>query len=331
MHFMSKRNFRNRSGFTVIELLVVITIIGLLVAIFLPAVQSAREAARATECRNNLRQMGMGLHSFHATHNVFPSGTVSRLANPSWTYTPGNTNSFPDEIGPGWSLFALLLPFVEQDPLYQKSRLDLPIMAPENESTRRTSVSLYLCPSDTGPRLIDVTTCGSPPQAGNLPAKLTDAGVCSYVGSLGGGNSTDPNYGAYENLPFNGVFHRNSRIGVKDITDGTSNTIGIGERDSHFVETSWVGVIPTQNPIYRHSPGTLCFNWRPPITTVLVHARSGAPNAPGSSPASFHALHRGGCNFLLMDGSTRVITDQIGLTTFRALCTRNNSEIISLE
>ena len=328
---MSNRLPQNRSGFTVIELLVVIAIIGLLLSLLLPAVQSAREAASATQCKNNLRQMGIGLHSFHATHNVFPSGIVSQLVNPNWRYVPGNTNSFPDEMGPGWSLFALLLPFLEQSSLYQQTRLDLPITASENQSTRQTSVSTYLCPSDTGPRLIDVTTCGSPPQAGNAPAKLTDAGVCSYVGSLGGGNSTDPNYGAYENQPFNGVFHRNSRIGVKDISDGTSNTIGIGERDSQFVEASWVGVVPTQNAIYRRSPGKPCFNWRPPITTILVHARSGAPNAPGSSPASFHALHRGGCNFLLMDGSTRVISDQIGLPAFRALCTRNNGEIILLE
>ena len=161
-------------------------------------------------------------------------------------------------------------------------------------------MSIYLCPTDTTPRLISVTTCGSPPHAGNLPVKLTEAAVCSYVGSLGGGNSTDPNYGAYENQPFNGVFHRNSRIGVKDITDGTANTIGIGERDSQFVESSWVGVVPAQNPIYLRSPGTPCLNWRPPITANLVHARSGAPNAPGSSPASFHALHRGGCNFFLI-------------------------------
>jgi hypothetical protein len=86
-----------------------------------------------------------------------------------------------------------------------------------------------------------------------------------------------------------------------------------------------------ENPIYVKSPSTPCFNWRPPVTAVLVHSRSGAPNTLGSSPASFHALHRGGCNFLLMDGSTRVINDQIDLPAFRALCTRNNGEIMSLE
>jgi hypothetical protein len=92
----------------------------------------------------------------------------------------------------------MLLPFVEQEPLYQQTQLDLPILAAENKATRQTSVSIYLCPTDTGPRLIDITTCGTPPQAANSPMKLTDAAVCSYVGSLGGGNSTDPNYGAYE-------------------------------------------------------------------------------------------------------------------------------------
>lgn len=326
-------------GFTLVELLVVIAVIGVLVGLLLPAVQAAREAARRMQCLNNLKQMGLALQAYHATHNTFPPGIISRLANPNWTYQTGNTNSFPQELGPGWSLFAFLLPYEEQGSLYDTIRLDLPIAAPENDQARRTSVPLYICPSDTRSRLINVTTCGSPPSAGNTPVFITDAAMCSYVGSLGGGNSTNPNYGAYEYQPFNGVFHRNSRIGVSDITDGTSHTIGIGERQSRFVESSWVGVVPGQNPVYNQSTPPRpnfnppsdppCFNWRPPITAVLVHARSGSPNSPTGSPASFHGPHPAGCNFLLMDGSTKVIVDDIGLPVFRALCTRNGGEVIT--
>jgi len=304
-------------------------------------VQQAREAARCVQCKNNLKQMGLALHNYHSTFGTFPPGIVSILDDPNWTYQRGNTNSFPSERGPGWSFFALLLPYIEQAAIHNEIDFNAPIASPQNTDARRRSPSIYLCPSDTSPRVIQVTTCGSPPATSSTPVLLTEAGVCSYVGSLGGGNSTDVNYGAYENQPFNGVFHRNSRVRVADVTDGTSNTIGIGERSSGFVESSWVGVVPTQNPVYNQTnpprpnfnPPTNppCYNWRPPITSVLVHARSGAPNSPTSSPASFHGPHPGGCNFLLMDGSTRVINDGIGLEAFRALCTRNGAEIYPLQ
>ena len=324
-------------GFTLIELLVVIAIIAILVALTLPAVQQSREAARRIRCLNNLKQMGLALHNYHSTHETFPPGFVSVLNDPSWSYETGNTRSFPDERGPGWSFFALLLPYIEQSGLHHRINYDLPITAPENTDARHMSVGLYLCPSDTDGRRIPVTTCGSPPTEANTPTPITEAAVCSYVGSLGGGNSVDPNYGAYEWQPFNGVFHRNSRIRASDITDGMSHTIGIGERMSRIAESSWVGVVPRQNIVYNQSSPPQpqfnppadppCYKWRPPITSILVHARSGAPNGPTSSPSSFHGPHPAGCNFLLMDGSTRVITNDIGLPMFRALCTRDGGEI----
>ena len=329
-----------RPAFTFIELLIVIAIVAVLVGLMLPAVQRVREAAARAKCQNNLKQIGLALHNYHAANDRFPPGFVSELANPNWTYTIGNTNSYPDELGPGWSFFALILPYVEQNGLYNCINLKLPITHPSNAAARQTTVLLYLCPSDTGPRLIRATTCGDPPIAVNTPALITEEAVCSYVGCLGGGNATDPNYGAYENQPFNGVFHRNSRISFADITDGTSNTIGIGERMSRFVESSWVGVIPGQHLVYNQSKppspnfkSTLgpCQNWRPPITAVLVHARSGAPNATDASPAAFFGPHPAGCVFLNMDGSTRLIPDSIGLPVFRALCTRNGGEIIPAE
>lgn len=328
----------HRRGFTLIELLVVVATIAVLIGLLLPAVQKVREAANRARCQNNLKQMGVALHNYHAAHGAFPPGLVSRLADPAWKYQTGNTNSYPDELGTGWSFLALLLPYIEQETLYRQIDQTRLIADPVNAAARRTPVPLYLCPSDTGPRLIAVTTCGSPPAPGNTPSPLTDAAVCSYVGSLGGGNAADPNYGAYEYQPFNGVFHRNSRVRVADVTDGTSNTIGVGERMSRYVESSWVGVVPGQHPVYNQaspprpnfdpSLGQPCQNWRPPITAVLVHARSGAPNAPDASPAAFFGPHPAGCNFLNMDGSTRVIADGLGLPVFRALCTRNGGEVI---
>src|SRR6266513_420296 len=110
---------RDRRGFTLIQLLVVIAIIGVLIGLLLPAVQRVREAAARTKCLNNLKQMGLALHNYHAAQDRFPPGFISTLKDPGWHYQTGNTNSYPEEWGPGWSFFALLLPYIEQDGLYR--------------------------------------------------------------------------------------------------------------------------------------------------------------------------------------------------------------------
>src|SRR6186997_1518057 len=104
-------------GFTLVELLVVIAVIGVLVALLLPAVQAAREAARRIQCGNNLKQMGLALHHYEAATGSFPSGVISTLVDPNWKIPPGNCNAAPPEKGPGWSLFALVGPYLEQQNL----------------------------------------------------------------------------------------------------------------------------------------------------------------------------------------------------------------------
>lgn len=101
---------KHRRAFTLVELLAVVTLIGILIAILLVAVQQVRESARGMQCRNNLKQMGLALHNYHSSHNTFPPGIVSRLANPVWVMPAGNCNAAPDDLGPGWSFFARLLP-----------------------------------------------------------------------------------------------------------------------------------------------------------------------------------------------------------------------------
>jgi prepilin-type processing-associated H-X9-DG protein len=264
---------------------------------------------------------------------------VSQLSNPSWRLPPGNCNAEAPDLGPGWGLFTLMLPYLEQGNLYSSIRLDLLITDPANDAARRTVVKTYLCPSDTGGELVNIWDCGNPPSAANTPSIMTDGSVCSYVGCLGGGyaKNPDPLCGCYEWQPFNGVFHRNSRIRIADITDGTSSTVGIGERNSGFAQSIWAGVVLGQEMVYNQStqpepydpalPG--CQNWRPSLTAVVVHSRQYTVNSPKASPASFHSAHVGGGNFLFMDGSVHFISNNIDLTNMRALCTRSYGEIIS--
>src|SRR5262245_45119563 len=112
-----------RKAFTLIELLVVIAIIAVLIGLLLPAVQKVREAANRSRCLNNLKQMGLGLHHYHDAQGVFPPGFVSQATGP-W---PGGSNDPTPEIGPGWSLFAFLLPYLEQESLHRTINFTLPI------------------------------------------------------------------------------------------------------------------------------------------------------------------------------------------------------------
>lgn len=315
--------FRLRPGFTLVELLVVIAIIGALIGLLLPAVQSAREAARRMQSLSNLRQIGVALHCYHDARRALPPGFRSTTTG-AW---PGGSNDPVPESGPGWSLFAMLLPFLEETSLHGKIRFDLPITDPLNQAARETIVPVFVDPGDAAPRLIDITDSGAAPSPSSPPTPLGQAGVCSYAGCLG--------TLMYEQQPFNGVFHRNSRIRLSDITDGTSKTIGIGERMSRHTRGSWVGVVPGQELVYapespQYRAAEPSFNWRPAITATLVHVRSSAPSLQGS-PGGFVGPYTAGTNFLNMDGSCRLISGDTAPEIFRALCTRAGGEIVTVE
>jgi prepilin-type N-terminal cleavage/methylation domain-containing protein len=325
-------------GFTLVELLVVMAIIGLLVALMLPAIQAARESARQSQCRNNLRQMGVALHNYHAAAKAFPPGVVSRLADPNWTIPPGNCTAAPFDLGPGWSFFARMLPHMEEANFESIVNYKVGLSDPSNAVARNTIVSQYRCPSDPGPDSIAIVDCGDPPSNANTPTVMLE-GVAStsYVGSLGGAKvGGDPLYGCYEHQPFNGIFHRNASVRVVDITDGTSHTVGIGERHSGFVRSAWAGIVPGQEVTYNFDmlpapynpalPG--CQNWRPALVAVVAHSRQSSFNDPTGSTGQFYSPHDAGCHFLFMDGSARMLAEGIDRQLMWALCTRNNEEIL---
>jgi prepilin-type N-terminal cleavage/methylation domain-containing protein/prepilin-type processing-associated H-X9-DG protein len=322
-----------KRGFTLIELLVVIAIIAVLIALLLPAVQSARESARRIQCVNNLKQIGLALFNYESALGCFPSGVSSVLVDPNWTIPAGNCTAFPADLGPGWSLFALASPFLDQNTLYSAINFNLTIPDPSNQTVRQTRIATFQCPSDTAATDgVSMFNCGDPPSNTNIPvAVLSDLGPSGYVGVLGGANAGYPAslVGCYEYQPFNGMFHRNSRVRMAEITDGTSNTFGIAERSDEFVTTNWLGVIPGAEAIYNPLRGMGCNNWRPPIIAVLAHGRQFTVNAPGASPGAYQSQHPGGANFLFMDGSVRFVKASTALPTIWALSTRNAGEIIS--
>lgn len=333
MHGSSVNRSLDRServrGFTLVELLVVIAVIGVLIGLLLPAVQAARESARRIQCSNNLKQTGLALHSFHESRKYFPPAfaAANDPGDVSWRAL---TTTTPSYFEPGWSFVAYLLPFAEHGSLRDQLDLSLPIMHGANAVARTEAalVSLFICPSDTSPRLVHVLDFGESGSATVLSgagAVLAAAPVSSYAAVLGTSDHE-------QNGRFDGMFFRNSRVRLGDITDGTSKTICLGERMSRMAEATWLGTIPGSEVVhadgwwqqlgYAHRSQ----NYRPTNVHTTCHIRSSPPNKSDNSPSGFFSPHSNGCNFLNADGSVRLIAVDVDLTTFRALATRKGGE-----
>lgn len=207
-------NLHLRRGFTLIELLVVIAMIGMLIALLLPAVQAAREAARRIQCTNNLKQIGIALHNYHDRVGAFPPGYVSRIANDG------------TDDGPGWGWAACLLADLEQASLHAGIHFDLDIGDATNATARTTSLSAHLCPSDGRSGTFN------PDDSAAIVAHA------SYAGCFGSNElENEPGLG-------NGMFYRNSRTRGAEVTDGLSNTLMVGERARRNSVSTWPGAVP---------------------------------------------------------------------------------------
>ncbi|MDQ3331529.1 MAG: DUF1559 domain-containing protein, partial [Planctomycetota bacterium] len=210
---------KKRCGFTLIELLVVIAIIAVLISLLLPAVQQAREAARSAQCRNNLKQLGLAFHNYHDTHGVFPPSYVADVFHPQ-----RDPQTFD---GPqGWAWGAMLLPQLEQGNVTGRFDWNRPAWDPVNAELAKTSIPTFLCPSaagNDGP--MQVKDAG-----GNVLAELGRSNYVANVGQAepwGGDASGNPilNWSTVADGPL----FRNGRIGARDVTDGLSNTVFLGE------------------------------------------------------------------------------------------------------
>ena len=200
-------------GFTLIELLVVIAIIAVLIALLLPAVQSAREAARRMQCVNNLKQMGIALHNYHDALSIFPPGYIAASK-----FIDGETDT-----APGWSWASMILPQLDQPPLYSSINVYLPIQAPANTTVDQTILTAFLCPSD------QIPSGGTFPVTDGLGNTVATVAPSSYAACTGS-DAADVALGLNNDGSGNGLFFRNSGVRIAAITDGTSQTIAILER-----------------------------------------------------------------------------------------------------
>lgn len=291
------RRIRNRRpGFTLIELLVVIAIIATLVSLLLPAVQRAREAANRSSCQNNLKQLGLAMHNYHDSFKSFPPGWV-------------------DQVGPGgsnWGWATYLLPQMEQGNLYKSLNVgNVNMMQAMNDATMlplmRTPLSLYRCPSDTAPNVNTLHTMAG-------PAGTEQLTTSNYIGSTGG---LDYGFGTNANgspVQLTGVFGQNSSVEIKDITDGTSNTIAVGER-------SWVQATqPSGNAqcnaavLFGISGGNGYLPNRALGNGFFGINQTGSFGGAGSGDSCSHAfnsLHDGGTQFLFADGSVHFLSENL--------------------
>ena len=294
-----------RRGFTLVEVLVVIAIIGLLIALLLPAVQAAREASRRTQCVNNLKQIGLALAMYHDTQGSLPSGYLSKFDG------AGN------DLGPGWGWAALILPQMEQTAIYNVIHFDRPIEDATN-GVRVANIPTYLCPSDT----VQLSwQAKSRDTSGNPIAVICEVAPSNYVGMFG---TTEPG------VDGDGIFSRNSAVRFADITDGTSHTIAVGERSHQLGEATWAGSVT--GTVLFPDDGDAVGRWHPEASSGMVLGHSGegvGPGDPNSDVNQFYSQHGQGVDFLFADGHVNFLSASIDYQTYLGLSTRGAGDSIT--
>jgi len=304
---------RSCRAFTLVELLVVIAIIGTLIGLLLPAVQSARESARRMQCTNNLKQMGVALQLYHDSRRTLPEGW---LCDPAGS-PPDNENA---EKGRGWGWSSRLLPFIEEGPL-STGIVTTGSISATSLSVREAVIPGFRCPSDASSGSATFLPGAASSSANDHlgPDKVPGSSSfarSNYLGMFGSNGWEDEDHNNDGTMdepgePYegNGIFFANSRMPFRHVTDGLSQTIMVGERDSRIGGSLWIGMVA---------------ELAEPIGRVVAHGHH-PPNGTTELPhfGDLSSRHPRGTNVVYADGHCEFIADSIDLLVYQRMCSRN--------
>ena len=312
-----------RSGFTLIELLVVIAIIGVLVGLLLPAVQQAREAARRSACSNNMKQMGLAVHNYADVNpEKFPVGWVGEYEAGEW---------HGDE-GEGFGFASRMLPFIEQNNVYKTINFGQQVSHSSNATARTTVISTFLCPPDSygsgdvfnpgaegsGEETPDANPGGTAYSRSNYPGVFGSEHMAGHdhddlTASLLSGDDEGLEPGEGNGIFFAGGANGENAVSFRDVRDGLSKTIMIGERDSRFGGSLWIG----------RGDGLEAMMSR--VVGVGEHVfNSGDPHFE-----DFFSSHPGGVSFVFADGHVAFLSNGMSEALFQSLATRAGGEVVN--
>ena len=286
---------RRRPGFTLIELLVVIAIIAILIALLLPAVQQAREAARRTQCKNNMAQLGLAIHNYDMSFETLPPGTV---------HGSGPIENVPKGYHMSW--LVQQLPMIEQAQVFRAVDFSQGAYGPANMEVRKVRIATLMCPSDYSFRY-EVKGVGT-------------VFASSYAACFSGDDTPISNDG-------NGLMFLNSSVRFREIRDGTSNTILFGEKINPR-DTDDLGWMSGTSATLRNAGVPINGGWD--VVNYFSRVDKQPTKAPSTTATGgFSSQHASGAHFMLADGSARFVNDTIDKDVFSCLGNRQDLKLIS--